>query len=83
MIQKKVSNTAATPDRAVPADGNTQKDPSTWVTGNEPMTGAQRAYLHTLSQETGQQIPEDLTKGQASEKIDELRKVDPRVSGEK
>ena len=65
----------------VPADGNTQKDPKTWVTGGEPMTGAQRSYLNTLGQETGVEIPPDLTKGEASEKINELKKIDPRTSG--
>ena len=29
--------------------GNAQKDPGDWVTGDEPMTGAQRSYLKTLS----------------------------------
>jgi hypothetical protein len=27
------------------------KDPDQWVTGDEPMTGAQRSYLKTLSEE--------------------------------
>ncbi len=63
---------------AAPGD-NTQKDPKDWKTGGEPMTGAQRSYLKTLGQETGEEIPEDLTKAEASEKIEELRKRDPRV----
>jgi len=61
---------------------NTQKDPKDWVTGDEPMTGAQRSYLNTLAQETGEQVPDDLTKAQASEKIDELKKRDPRTAGQ-
>ncbi len=65
-----------------PASGdNTQKAPKDWVTGDEPMTGAQRSYLKTLSQETGQEVPEDTTKAQASEKINELKQIDPRTSG--
>lgn len=32
-------------------ESNTQKDPDTWVTGDEAMTGAQRSYLKTLSEE--------------------------------
>ena len=52
---------------------NPDKDPSKWVTGDEPMTGAQRSYLHTLAQEAGTEIPEDATKAQASEMIDELQ----------
>jgi hypothetical protein len=30
-----------------PAD-NTQKDPDQWVSGDDPMTGAQASYLKTL-----------------------------------
>ncbi len=52
---------------------NAEKDPSEWVTGEEPMTGAQRSYLNTLAQEAGAEIPEDATKAQASELIDQLQ----------
>jgi hypothetical protein len=48
-------------------------DPSTWRTGDEPPTHRQRAYLETLAQEAGEPLPDDLTKAEASEKIDELR----------
>ena len=50
-----------------------EKDPDEWVTGEEPMTGAQASYLETLSRQTGQDVPGDLTKADASRKIDELR----------
>ena len=50
-----------------------EKDTSEWVTGDEPMTGPQRSYLHTLAQEANQDVPEDLTKAQASELIDALQ----------
>lgn len=51
------------------------KDPSRWVTGDEPMTGAQESYLHTLARQAGreEEVGEDLSKAQASEMIDELR----------
>src|SRR5215469_4802669 len=49
------------------------KDPEEWTTGDEPMTGAQDSYLHTLAREAGEQVQEDLTKAEASMKIDELR----------
>jgi Protein of unknown function (DUF3072) len=52
---------------------NPEKDPSDWVTGDEPMTGPQRSYVQTLAQEAGREVPEDLTKARASELIDELR----------
>jgi hypothetical protein len=37
------------------------------------MTGAQRSYLNTLSQEAGEELNEELTKAEASKKIDELQ----------
>lgn len=56
-----------------------EKDPNDWVTGDEPMTGAQRSYLDTLAKESGEQLPADLTKAQASEHIDRLQTKSPRV----
>ncbi len=50
-----------------------EKDPEQWVTGSEPMTGPQQSYLHTLAQEAGRDVPDDLTKAKASELIDELQ----------
>jgi hypothetical protein len=52
---------------------NTIKDPDSWTTGEEPMTGAQESYMHTLATEAGEEVEEDLTKAEASKKIDELR----------
>lgn len=49
------------------------KDPEDWVTGEEPMTGAQRSYLDTLAREAGEQIDANLTKAEASEHIDRLQ----------
>ena len=63
-----------TPDVPDPADRpGLQKDPEDWVTGDEPMTGAQASYLGTLGRRTGEDVPDELTKAEASEKIDELR----------
>jgi len=53
--------------------GNTIKDPDQWTTGDEPMTGAQRSYLHTLAEEARERIDDDLTKAEASKKIDDLQ----------
>lgn len=53
--------------------GNMQKDPDQWTTGGEPMTGAQRSYLHTLAEEAGEEVEDDLTKAEASKLIDELQ----------
>lgn len=54
-------------------DSNTVKDPENWTTGDEPMTGAQRSYLQTLAEEAGEEVPDDLTKAEASERIDQLQ----------
>lgn len=59
---------------------NAEKDTSQWVTGDEPMTGPQRSYLHTLAQEAGHVVPDDLSKAQASELIDELQERTGRGS---
>jgi hypothetical protein len=59
-----------------PAPGsNTEKDPEDWVSGDEPMTGAQASYLKTLSEEARdpQSFSENLTKAEASKRIDALK----------
>ena len=60
---------------------NTEKDPEDWVTGDEPMTGAQASYLKTLTEETGEEFDENLSKADASKKIDELKSRSPRLKG--
>lgn len=57
-----------------------EKDPETWVTGDEPMTGAQRSYLDTLAREAGEELSADLTKAEASEHIERLQATSDRVS---
>jgi hypothetical protein len=52
---------------------NTQKDPDEWVTGDEPMTGAQESYLKTLSQEADEPFDPEIPKADASRRIDELQ----------
>lgn len=54
---------------------NAQKDPDTWTTGEEKMTGAQASYLKTLSEEAGDPdaYSTDLTKAEASKRIDALQ----------
>jgi Protein of unknown function (DUF3072) len=61
--------------KQAPAEGqsNTIKDPDEWTTGEEPMTGAQESYLHTLATEAGEEGEDDLTKAEASKRIDQLR----------
>ena len=54
---------------------NTEKAPDEWVSGGEPMTGAQASYLKTLSEECGEPaaFEETLTKAEASKRIDALK----------
>jgi Protein of unknown function (DUF3072) len=52
---------------------NLQKDPDDWTTGEEPMTDAQASYLKTLSDEAGEPMDENLSKADASKRIDELQ----------
>ncbi len=56
-----------------PGRSNTIKDPDEWKTGDEPMTGAQQSYLQTLSDEAGEELDTNLSKADASKKIDELQ----------
>jgi hypothetical protein len=52
---------------------NTEKDPTEWVTGDEPMTGAQQSYLKTLSDEANEPFDPDISKAEASRRIDALQ----------
>ena len=52
---------------------NLEKDPQEWKTGDEPMTDAQASYLKTLSDEAGVEFSGELTKAEASKRIDELQ----------
>jgi hypothetical protein len=70
-----MTDTAANPKLDDHPPSNTQKDPDNWVSGDEPMTGAQASYLTTLAEEAHAEPPAaDLTKAEASKQIDELKK---------
>ena len=72
-------NNAEEPTDKLPVDdehqkgSNTVKDPDEWTTGDQAMTGAQRSYLKTLSDQAGERLDENLTKAEASKKIQELQ----------
>jgi len=81
------SNTHSNDDADLPETGEvlgadapstTEKDPDDWVTGDEPMTGAQRSYLDTLAREAGETLSADLTKAEASEHIERLQEATGR-----
>jgi hypothetical protein len=54
-------------------DAGAIKNPDEWVTGDEPMTGAQQSYLQTLSREAGEPFDDTLSKADASKRIDALQ----------
>ena len=61
------------PEERPAPHSNTEKDPDDWITGDGPMTGAQASYLQTLCEESGEAFDPNLTKADASKRIDELR----------
>ena len=70
---------------STPADNTPDavKDPAEWTTGGEPMTGPQKSYVHTLAREAGEEVSDDMTKAEASEKIDELQEKTGRGAAAK
>jgi hypothetical protein len=54
---------------------NMEKPPEDWVSGDDPMTGAQASYLKTLSEQALEPdaYDETLTKAEASKRIDALK----------
>ena len=72
MAQEQTQHEAA---NAIDSEDNSNavKDPDTWTTGDEEMTGAQKSYLKTLSDQAGEPFDDTLSKADASKKIDELQ----------
>jgi hypothetical protein len=71
-IRDRNRNPKVSPD----ATSNQIKDPQDWVSGHEPMTGAQASYLKTLSEQTHHSDIFDpkLEKAEASKRIDQLKR---------
>jgi diphthamide synthase (EF-2-diphthine--ammonia ligase) len=63
------------PDAAAPVE----KPVEDWVTGDEPATAAQRSYVETLAREAGAEVPDRLSKADASRLIEDLRQRSPRM----
>jgi hypothetical protein len=74
-------STSSTCSTGSTGSSDASKPVDEWVTGDEPATGPQRSYLETLAREAGEEVPEQLTKAQASELIDRLQDQSSRVSG--
>lgn len=50
-----------------------EKDPADWVSGDDPITAAQKSYLDTLARQAGEELPADMSKAEASQHIERLR----------
>ena len=76
MARKRDHRAAENPKISGADASNRIKDPEDWVSGQEPMTGAQASYLKTLSEETGRPDLYDpgLDKAEASKRIDQLKR---------
>ncbi len=72
-INEEDENTTPQNNANLGTNSNAEKNPDEWVTGAEPMTGAQKSYLKTLSDEAGEEFNENLSKAEASKRIDELQ----------
>jgi len=76
-----MSSSTGNPKRDPEPGSNTEKPVEDWTTGDEPMTGAQASYLKTLSEEAGEPFDSDLTKAEASKRIDQLQEKTGRHGG--
>jgi hypothetical protein len=66
-------NTDPKTNAAPSGPSNAEKDPDEWTTGAESMTGAQASYLKTLCEEAGEAFDPNLSKAEASKRIDALQ----------
>ncbi|MFL5331937.1 MAG: DUF3072 domain-containing protein [Geminicoccaceae bacterium] len=76
-----MSSSTSNPKRDPEPGSNTEKPVEDWTTGDEPMTGAQASYLKTLSEEAGEPFDSNLTKAEASKRIDQLQEKTGRHGG--
>jgi DUF3072 family protein len=79
--QEEVEHIHASPDptetetlgSSTPGDGALQRDPAEWVSGDDPITPAQKSYLDNLARQAGEELPADMTKAEASQHIERLK----------
>jgi Protein of unknown function (DUF3072) len=71
--ETRMSAETSNPKRDPEPGSNTEKPVEDWTTGGEPMTGAQASYLKTLCEEAGDAFDPELTKAEASKRIDALQ----------
>jgi hypothetical protein len=77
--QEEVNEIQASPDQSetlgasTPGNDALEKDPSDWVSGDDPITPSQKSYLDTLARQAGEELPADMTKAVVSQHIERLR----------
>ncbi len=75
-----MADASANPKTQPDPNSNAEKPIEDWVTGDEPMTGAQASYLKTLCEQAGEEFDPGLTKADASRRIDALKEKTGRHS---
>ncbi len=68
-----MADASANPKTHPDPNSNAEKPVDDWVTGDEPMTGAQASYLKTLSEQAGEEFDPNMTKADASKRFDALQ----------
>ncbi|KAL8898508.1 MAG: hypothetical protein Q9207_006663 [Kuettlingeria erythrocarpa] len=53
--------------------GQPIQDPNTWSTGDDKATGKQMGYVAVMAKKAGEEVPGQMGKTEASQKIDELK----------
>ena len=77
--QEEVEGVHASPEdtetlgASTPGNDALEKDPSDWVSGDDPMTESQKSYLDTLARQAGEELPANINKAEASQHIDRLK----------
>ena len=75
--QEEVDQIRTSPEGGETLGGSTpdplQRDPAEWVSGDDPITPAQKSYLDNLARQAGEELPAELTKAQASQHIERLK----------
>jgi hypothetical protein len=72
-VQASPERSTETLGASSPSSDALQRDPSEWVSGDDPITPAQKSYLDTLAKQAGEELPADLTKAEASQHIERLK----------
>lgn len=68
---------------SISPQGNPEKNPADWATGDEPATGPQKPYLQRLARDAGQDVEADgASKADVSLLIDELQDASGRGTSE-